>query len=232
MINKELLYKNPLRLIESEVGENFTQGRFGAILARAGVGKTAFVMQIALYGLLQDKKILHISLGDPIQKVSLWYEEVFRNITARYDSAAASKVWETVQAHRFIMTFQQDRFDANVLEERLTDLTEQGIFNPHMIIVDGLYFDEAPVALMAELKSLAAKFGVGVWFTARTHREDTLAKEAWPETFTPVADQFETILALEPEGNEIHVSVLKDGATPLGRVPLQLDPATMLIKTS
>lgn len=231
MINKELLYKNPLRLIESEVGENFTQGRFGAILARAGVGKTAFVMQIALYGLLQDKKILHISIGDPIQKVSLWYEEVFRNITARYDNAAAAKLWETIQAHRFIMTFQQDRFDASVLEERLTDLTEQRIFNPHVVIVDGLYFDDAPVELLTELKALAEKFGVGIWFTARTHRADSNADEALPETFAPVADQFETILALEPDGNEIHVSVLKDGATPLGRVPLQLDPATMLIKT-
>ncbi len=231
MINKELLYKNPLRLIESEVGDNFTQGRFGAVLARAGVGKTAFVMQIALYGLLQEKKILHISLGDPIQKVSLWYEEVFRNTTARFDAADTAKVWEEVQAHRFIMTFQRDRFDANVLEERLTDLTEQRIFNPNMIIIDGLYFDEAPVALVTELKALAIKFGVGIWFTARTHREDLLTDEALPETFVPVADQFETILALEPEGNEIHISVLKDGATPLGRVPLQLDPATMLVKT-
>lgn len=231
MINKELLHKNPLRLIESEVGENFTQGRFGAILARAGVGKTAFVMQIALYGLLQDKKILHISLGDPIQKVSLWYEEVFRNITARYDSTAAAKVWETIQANRFIMTFQQDRFDASVLEERLTDLTEQRIFNPHTIIVDGLYFNDAPVELLANLKSLAEKFGVGIWFTARTHREDGNTADALPKIFAPFADQFETVLALEPDGSEIHISVLKDGDTPLGRVPLQLDPATMLIKT-
>jgi len=231
MINKELLYKNPLRLIESEVGDNFTQGRFGAVLARAGVGKTAFVMQIALYGLLRDKKILHISLGDSIQKVSLWYEEVFRNITTRFDAADTAKVWDTVQAHRFIMTFQQDRFDANVLEERLTDLTEQQIFNPHMIIVDGLYFDEAPVAQLTELKALAKKFGVGIWFTARTHREDRTTDEALPESFAPVADQFETILALEPDGNEIHISVVKDGGTPLGRVPLQLDPATMLVKT-
>ena len=231
MMNKELLYKNPLRLIESKVGDNLTQGRFGAVLARAGVGKTAFVMQIALFGLLQDKKILHISLGDPIQKVSLWYEEVFRNITTRFDAADTAQIWDTVQAHRFIMTFQQDRFDANVLEERLTDLTEQQIFHPNLIIVDGLYFDKAPVELLAELKSLAKKFGVGIWFTARTHREDALADEAWPETFAPVADQFETILALEPDGNEIHISVLKDGDTPLGRVPLQLDPATMLVKT-
>ena len=231
MINKELLYKNPLRLIESEVGDNFTKGRFGAVLARAGVGKTAFVMQIALFGLLRDKKILHIGLGDPIQKVSLWYEEVFRNITTHFDAADTAQLWETVQAHRFIMTFHQNRFDAKLLEERLTDLTEQKIFKPNIIIVDGLYFEEAPVAMLAELKSLAEKFGVGVWFTARTHRDDRLTSDALPETFAPAAGHFETILALEPEGNEIHVSVLKDGATPLGRVPLQLDPATMLIKT-
>ena len=91
-------------------------------------------------------------------------------------------------------------------------------------------FEEAPVAMLAELKSLAEKFGVGVWFTARTHRDDRLTSDALPENFAPAAGHFETILALEPEGNEIHVSVLKDGATPLGRVRLQLDPGTMLMK--
>jgi ATP/maltotriose-dependent transcriptional regulator MalT len=42
------------------------------VLAPAGVGKTAFLVQLALNAMLQEKNVLHISLDEPVTKVSLW----------------------------------------------------------------------------------------------------------------------------------------------------------------
>ncbi len=56
MIKKDVILYNPLRLIGYETEDIIPEGGFGAVLARAGVGKTAFLVQIAISTLLRDKK--------------------------------------------------------------------------------------------------------------------------------------------------------------------------------
>ncbi|MBW2600630.1 MAG: cytoplasmic protein, partial [Deltaproteobacteria bacterium] len=43
MLKKDLILRNPLRLIGYEGDDILSDGQFGAVLARAGVGKTAFL---------------------------------------------------------------------------------------------------------------------------------------------------------------------------------------------
>ena len=85
MLKKELIFRNPLGLMGHEAEDILHSGAFGAILARAGLGKTAILVQLALDSLLRSKKVLHISLNDSVKKVCLWYEEVFRNIADQYN---------------------------------------------------------------------------------------------------------------------------------------------------
>ncbi|MDY6954411.1 MAG: hypothetical protein SWE60_23145, partial [Thermodesulfobacteriota bacterium] len=80
MLEKDLILRNPLRLMGQETEDILPEGGFGAVLARAGVGKTAFLVQLALNSMLKSKNVVHISLDDPVKKVCLWYEEVVRNI--------------------------------------------------------------------------------------------------------------------------------------------------------
>jgi len=61
MLKNDLMVKNPLRGLVSDRNMLLANGEFGAVLARAGVGKTAFIVQIALGGLLQQKNVLHVS---------------------------------------------------------------------------------------------------------------------------------------------------------------------------
>ena len=59
MLKKDLILKSP---VSKTIGfDNIRDGKFGAVLSRAGVGKTSFLVQIALTQLLNDNKILHIS---------------------------------------------------------------------------------------------------------------------------------------------------------------------------
>ena len=101
MLKKDLMLKNPLMSIGDTAEGILPNSGFGAVLARAGVGKTSLLVQIALFNQLNDKNVLHISLNDPVAKVSLWYDEVFRNIADHYGIKDVSRLWESILPHRF-----------------------------------------------------------------------------------------------------------------------------------
>ncbi len=230
MLKNDLIQRNPLRLMGGEAEEILSPGNFGAILARAGVGKTALLVQIALNTLLIGKNVLHVSLNDPVDKVSLWYREVFRNIAKTYDVRQIEQLWETLLPQRLIMTFKVEGFSFPKLEERLKDLSAQAIFTPNMVIIDGLPFDESVPASLGELKSFSSDQGIQTWFTVRTHRDAELSPEGLPTMFASVQDLFSVILQLEPTGKEINVRALKGESGKTGTLQVKLDPATMLLK--
>jgi hypothetical protein len=230
MLQKDLILRNPLRMMGQETEEILPEGGFGAVLARAGVGKTAFLVQLALNSMLKSKNVIHISLDDPVKKVSLWYEEVVRNIAEQYMVKQMDQLWEAILQHRFIMTFKVESFSVPKLEERLTDLTEQGIFFPQMILIDGLPFEETTQKSLADLKSLGQIERIPVWFAVQTHRHEKPGPDGMPPQLGPFADLFEVVIQLQHVDDEIHVKALKGVSEPSGGPALKLDPSTMLIK--
>lgn len=230
MLKKDLILRNPLRLMGYETEDILPEGGFGAVLARAGVGKTSFVVQLALNSLLRKKNVLHISLNDPVEKVCLWYEEVFRNIAGQYEIDNIDRLWETILPQRLIMTFRVDGFSVPKLKERLADLTGQNIFFPGMILIDGFPFEEDAKQALTELKSMALQNRQHVWFTLRTHRHENTDPEKMPDRIKPVSDLFDAIIQLQPVDKEIHVRDLKKNPASPERPMLFLDPTTMLIK--
>lgn len=230
MLKKDLILRNPLRLLGEEKEDIIRPGNFGAVLARHGVGKTAMVIQIALNSLLQQKNVLHISLDEPVGKVSLWYQEMFERLAQQYHVAQIDQVWDAIVPHRFIMTFRSEGFSAPRLEERLTDLTTQNIFLPNMIIIDGLSFEDEPRTDLEALKKLAQDQALPIWFTITTHRHEEPTDDGLPVQFSPVQDLFDAALALNPEKDTIHIKALKRSTEKSAEPALVLDPATMLIR--
>jgi hypothetical protein len=230
MLKNDLIFRNPLRLMEdAEGGRTLPDGGFGAVLARAGVGKTALLVQLALNSMLRNQNVLHISLKDPVNKVSLWYDEVFSHIARQYSVKQANELWETLLPHRFIMTFRVEGFSVPKLQERLTDLTAQDIFHPSMILIDGLPFDETATKQLKAIKKLAQTLPCHLWFTVRTHRHDAMGADGIPVQLSNIADLFEVIIQLQPVEKEIRVIVTKGPQADSDSTPLLLDPATMLI---
>ncbi len=230
MLKQELILRNPLRQLGFETEDILSAGGFGAVLAHAGVGKTALLVQLAMNGMLRGRNVLHISLNDPVNKVNLWYSELFHHLAGHYEGAQISRLWESVLPHRFIMTFRVENFTVPKLRERLSDLTEQGIFSPAMMIIDGLHFDESLRADLNDLKALAAGNGMHVWFTVHTHRHESPGTDGLPVSFSAVAGLFDLVLELQPEHSDVHIKLLRGKEpTPAGS-PLLLDPSTMLIK--
>jgi len=230
MLKKDLILRNPLRSLGREGEEILTAGRFGAVLAPAGVGKTAFIVQLALNAMLQEKNVLHISLDEPVTKVSLWYEKLFQDLTGRSRWTRLDGALEDLLPHRFIMTFKVEGFTVPRLEERLTDLTAQNIFRPEMVLIDGFPFGEATRERLMALKLLAVRLGVFAWFTVHTHRHEAPTPDGLPPALAEAGDLFDVVLKLEPKGADIVVEPLRGIAVEAGEKRLHLDPATMLIR--
>jgi len=230
MLKKDLILRNPLRLLGGENQEILPQGGFGAVLARAGVGKTALMVQLSLETLLRDKNVLHVSLDDPVNKVTLWYNEVFRHLAEQYNIQQINDLWESTLPHRFIMTFKVEGFSVPKLEERLTDLTEQNIFSPDMIIIDGLPFSDTTEAYLQQLKTFSEKHRLCIWFSVRTHRHEEPDSDGIPPQLVGLAHLFDIIIQLEPQGEEINVNAIKGEGPKAESASLKLDPSTMLIQ--
>ncbi|MBN2809693.1 MAG: cytoplasmic protein [Deltaproteobacteria bacterium] len=230
MLKKDLMVRNPLRAVSDEHGYILPEGGLGAVVARAGVGKTALLVQLSLNSMLKGDKALHISLGDPVRKVSLWYREVFNNIGVHYHIEKIDELWNELLPQRFIMTFNIDGFSVPRLDERLTELADQNIFIPQMILIDGLPFNsETKRTDLHALKELSEKFNSHIWFTVRSHRHEEPDHDGLPVQIAEFADLLDVIIKLEPRNAAIGLKVLK-GSGPISSQELSLDPATMLIK--
>ncbi|MEJ5359710.1 MAG: AAA family ATPase [Desulfobacterales bacterium] len=230
MLKRELILRNPVQSLAGESESILRAGHFGAILARAGVGKTALIVQIALHAMLRGRNVVHVSLNQPVTRTNLWYREIFGNIARQVQIERAEALWGEILPHRFIMTFRTEGFSVPKLEERLTDLIEQKIFLPRLLIIDGLSFDEPQREDLAGLKHYARLNELGVWFSIRTHRHEAPGLGGLPRQILDVEDLFEVALSLVPVGEEIHVNVLKGITLPPEHAYLALDPATMLVK--
>jgi hypothetical protein len=232
MLKNELIVCNPLRKMGSETDDVIPEGGFGAVLAHAGVGKTALLVQLALNAMLRDRSVLHISLNDPVGKVGLWYQELFHHLAKEVQVPQVQQLWEAILPHRFILTYKAEGFSVPRLEERLTDLMAQDIFRPQLMIMDGLRFDESGRQPLCDLKALAVRHGMRVWFTINTHRHEQPGPDGLPVQLLHVADLFDIVLELQPQGSEIHILPLKGSPATVEGLPLLLDPSTMLIKNN
>ncbi len=209
-------------------GPDISDGGLGAVLARAGVGKTAVLVQIGLNSLMDRTNVLHVSLKEPIQKVCLWYEEMFANLAENLNIEESPEVWQELLPHRFIMAFAPDAFGMPLLFQRIAELEEQGIFYPRVVLIDGLALDDGALESLEQIKAFAGENRMKVWFSARTHRETTNPKAPMKGPFSKLAPLFEKTLVLDPESSGIHIHMFKGLQAEEDK--WLLDPKTMLIK--
>ena len=109
------------------------------------------------------------------------------------------------------------------------DLTEQGIFFPQIVVIDGLPFKQGVRKTLAELKMLAREQGFPVWYAITVEPENTAGLHDLPESLKDVYDLFDLLIALEPSKGMINITVIKGEADRDAPV-LVLDPSTLLIK--
>lgn len=224
-----LANKNPLRVLK--IGKDSTS-EMGLVMARPGLGKTALLVQIALDAILLGNRVIHVSIGESIDKTRAWYDDILRHILQEQSISQPHELIDMIQRHRMIMTFKEAAFTRPRLEERLNDLIMQDIFKPNCLVIDGFDFVNAKRSVIEDLKEMAEAMSLQVWFSAVSHREDTRSSATGvPAPCHEMDDLFDNVILIKPEGNRIRLNIVKNkGEIPGAGVELDLDPTTMLIK--
>ncbi len=232
MLKKKLILKDPLKFLGFDAEENTGHGKTGIVIARPGVGKTAFLVQLGISALLKEKNVLHISIQDMVDKVDLWYSEIFQNITNSFESEDAKKLWDELLIHRFIMTFESESFDFNKLQKRIQDLKTQNIFHPDLIIVDGLTYHASDGDEYAKFNHFIKSQSINLWICVRTN----VPFESEPDGFlkylgNAFIELFDILILIIPEKNRIQVKTYISGKSSEPKRPvLFLNPSSLLIQ--
>lgn len=200
--------REAMELVKRTLGQPLGPGQLGALMARAGVGKTACLTHIALEHLFQHQPVLHVCIDDTAEKVKIWYRELIRNLPSAKDEDTSPQ--RIIEGNRFILAYLHRTFTISKLEQSLKNLQEQTRFHPALVILDGVDFDREPRTIAAELRDFAQRHTVSMWMSMRTHRHIAVVNEAGiPYPCNETDDLFHAILLLEPTPKAIQVRVLK-----------------------
>src|SRR5512142_2680652 len=110
MIRQEAILQSPLRILDRELRGGLGKGHLGVIVAPAGVGKSACLVQLGLDALLRRRSVLHVAIGQSVEHVSARYDALFDDLAARVELADRGGVREVIGHRRLIWSTAEGTF--------------------------------------------------------------------------------------------------------------------------
>src|SRR5688500_1903914 len=238
MYHKQVNQLSPIRILEASIHGGLGKGNLGLVMARAGVGKTACLVQIALDDLLRERPVLHVSLGQSLDHVLSWYDALFDDLVLMTGMEDAEVARQMVQKHRMTASFVDHDLWPDRLEKTVDMFSKHLHFKPAAILVDGYpwttHSQTENAAMIGAFKAYAKLLGAELWMSAQTHRRAT---GEHPTRLVPPYATYEELIDvaifLEPHGSNVAVRLLKDhGDAEPPETHLTLHPDTMRILDS
>jgi len=205
---------SPIGVLTEAIGEELQAGHVGLLVSRAGVGKSALLVHIALNTLLQDKKVLHIAVTESVDHARVHYDEVLRAVTKRFRRRDWTPAFLATERNRMIHSYV--RFNMAKLRENVAMLREAAHFEADLVVLDGLNTTDCDLEAVA---ALAKELGVPVWVSLR-NADDSVPEGSWANATMAVT--------LRPEGRVVNLT-LQQPNTEAEALSVTLDPATMLV---
>ncbi len=230
MHRKELNERSPLRIFEQSIHGGLGRGNVGVVVARHGVGKTAFLVGVALDDLMRGRKVLHVALRQPMHKVREYYDEIFVDLalTANLEDQAATL--REIERNRNIHAYMGVTFTIPKLLADIAMLGEYADFVPSAVLIDGFDFDALTPEILAQFRKLARDLDAEMWMSAVTHRESPINERGVPDPVARYEHDVDVIVRLAHDGRAVHVHLLKDHENPkVSEAGVALDPTTMLL---
>ena len=229
MYRRFLNARSPLRLLEKGLHGGLGTGNLGVVLAGHGVGKTSFLVGVALDELLRGGRVLHVSLEATVQHVRAFYDTVFEELAASTHLEDEAVVHSEIDRRRSIRVYPPGGLDAAKLREAVK-LESDAAESPTLLVVEGLDFDTLEPGELADVKALAGELAAEVWLSAACPGERV---GGIPGSVARYDDLVSVILALEPGDGSVALRALKDHDNPdLSELHVALDPHTLLLVRS
>jgi len=230
---KELNKRSPLRVFERSIHGGLGKGNVGVVISRKGVGKSAMLIGVALDDLLQSRKVLHVTVGDSVEHLADFYEEIFRDLvtTSKVKDVAETRL--TMVKNRHLLSYRDGDFNVARIHRSMEFLAEHAAFEPYALILDGWPdFSTVSSEEMAELKKLAEDRQVEIWVTALRRREGQERDERDVPMDVARHDAIISVIVhLEPESDHVKLRLVKDHENrELADLHVELDPRTLLLK--
>jgi len=223
--------RSPLRVFENSIHGGLGKGNIGVVMSRAGVGKTAFLVGVALDDLMQGSKVMHVALGDSVDHVRHFYDEIFNDLrkTSQMEDAGDTRL--QMERCRMIHSYTGGKFSIEKLRRSLAFQKQHAQFEPEVIVVDGYDMDQSSEADWTLLKEFAKEQDVELWLSALTHRDDPVTSpRGIPNPVARFDAWISVMVGLHPEDGAVSVNLLKDHDNQdLTNLHMKLDPTTMLL---
>lgn len=229
-MKEAFLPRSALRILDKSSPKGLGRGNLGALIARAGVGKTACLIHIALDRILRGGRVVHISLQDGPDKVSSYYHVILSELLRSFGLKEERETRSLIEGSRMILAYLNQSFDLRRLRENLKNLADKASFRPDTMVVDGLDFPKADAQTFEAFQALALEYETEIWFSALAHRHMMDVNERGiPYPCNNLDHCFTIILQLQPEGSGIQMKLLKGHGRPADpEDTLVLDSSTFL----
>jgi hypothetical protein len=229
LYRKFLNARSPLRLLEKGLHGGLGLGNLGIVLAGHGVGKTSFLVGVAVDELLRQGRVLHVSLSHSVAHVRAHYDTVFAELANSTHLQDEGLIQGEISRHRSIRVYAPNGLTAAKLRDAVKFEEEAGA-KPSLLILGGLDLATFPRADVEDVKVLAQELGAEVWLESACAGERVVQI---PDAVAALDDLLSVILALEPGDEEVQLRVLKDHDNPdLSELHVALDSRTLLLVRS
>jgi len=201
------------------------------ILARAGVGKTAFLVDVGIDALLAGQKVLHISLDSTVEKVRTWYDDILMEmLRVEKKLELLASIQLDVERRRHVHTYADHQFTTERFRAGVELLRDVMHFEPKVVVIDGIDGDAIETETLTGVKAVAEEIGAELWMACQTHRDGP----AEPGHLPPPADRIEELVdlafRLDSHDSKVRLHVLKDREQMLDEdLHVFLDPQTQLV---
>ena len=221
--------RSPLRLLEKDLHGGLGPGNVGVVLAGRGVGKTSFLVCVALDELMRGGRVLHVCLDHTLSHVRAYYDTVFEELAATTHLEDEAMVHAEIDRRRSIRVYPKGGLSASKLRDDIKLESEAGA-QPSLVILEGVDVAALPEDELRDLKALAEELAAEVWLEAQASEEGPTAV---PPGVARFGELVSVVLALEPGQDTVGLRALKDHDNPdLEALHVALDPKTLLLVRS
>ena len=112
------------------------KGELGLVVSEVGVGKSTLLTHIGLHTLINDGRVLHVSLSTPQGQIRVRYDEVVKSLEQSSGMSLPPSTLTQLERQRLIQAQLDQKFDLAYCIQRITLLVDLLDFQPDVILID------------------------------------------------------------------------------------------------